>query len=328
MFAMMGIINTGFTIMLFFNRRITLKFLLGIFRILILPLITVLVYITVETPSFDEVDFELGANFQTTGGFGSNQMSTVLGVGMLLLAMAIIIQKNLFGRYFMDVFFAGYFLFRGLLSFSRGGVLAAFLSFGVFFYFLKKSKILPLYKIKMRKINVVKVFLIIAGFVLVFIIADNITNGALLNRYKGETNATLQGRREKSLNSLTTGRWDIMVSDLRMWKDNPVWGVGGATSPVLRPKYGLGSIATHVEFSRILAEQGMFGFIIIILIMVFIPYFLLFYRNSFEKAFLLAFLTLGLLTSFHAGMRTFVTPFFVGLSMVKIIPLLSNKRRR
>jgi hypothetical protein len=247
---------------------------------------------------------------------------------MLLLAMAIIIQKNLFGRYIIDVFLAGYFLFRGFLSFSRGGILVAFLAFGIFFYFLKSSKILPFYKIRMRKINVSKVLLIIAGFAFVFVVADNITHGALLNRYKGETGGTLRGEKEKNLSTITTGRWDIMITDLKMWKDYPLFGVGGGYSAGLRPNYGFHKIAAHTEFSRLLSEQGMFGLLINLILMFFIPYYIIVNRNSVEKAFLLALFALGLLTSFHGGMRTFVTPFFVGLSVVNIVPLISFRRSK
>jgi hypothetical protein len=324
----MGITNTGFLLILFYNRKITLKFLLGIFRMIILPLLSILVYITLKTPTFDDVSFKLGANFQTTGGFGSNQMSTILGLGMLLLSMAIIIQRKLFGHYFIDLFLAGYFLFRGLLSFSRGGIMVAFLAFGVFFYFLKNSKILQLYKIRMKKINITKVFFIIVAFSLVFIIADNLTHGALLLRYKGETGGTLRGETERSLNTMTTGRWDIMITDLKMWRDYPVFGVGGGNSTYLRPNYGYRQIVAHTESSRLLADQGMFGLLINLIILFYIPYYLLVSRNSVEKAFLLSLFVLGILTSFHASMRTFVTPFFVGLSAVHIYPSVYFKQKR
>ena len=60
-----------------------------------------------------------------------------------------------------------------------------------------------------------------------------------------------------------------------------------------------------------LAEQGMFGLIFLILLYFYLPVNIILNRNSIEKAFLLSLFTLGILTSFHAGMRTFVTPFFV-----------------
>ena len=326
-FSMMGIINLGLMVALFYNRKISLSFLLGIFRAVVLPLVSILSYITIKTPSFSDIQFSLGANFSTTGGFGSNQMSTILGVGVLIMAMAVMIQKTLFYKPWIDMLLAGYFLFRGLLSFSRGGVLVAVLSFFVFFYFIRMSKILYKYRITIRKIDIRKVIIILIGFVFVFVIANNITHGVLLDRYKGETNKTLSGKGEKTLDSFTTGRWEIMVSDLEMWRDHIIWGVGGGNSAFLRPQYGVQQIVAHTEFSRLLADQGMFGLFILIIVTFFIPYNLLINRNSMERSILLSLYVLGFLTSFHAGMRTFVTPFFVGLSTVYIYPAMYFKKQ-
>ena len=328
MFETMGITSLGFMVAIFYNRKITLSFLLSIFRAVILPLVSVLIYITIKAPSFSDVKFSLGANFSMTGGFGSNQISTMLGLGFLLLAITIMIQKTLFYKPWLDMLLAGYFLFRGLLSFSRGGILTAVLAFIVFFYFIRMSKILYKYKITIRKIDFRKVLIIFAGFVVVFIIANSITKGMLLERYKGETAGTLRGSKDKDLNTLTTGRWEILVSDMKMWKDDSFWGVGGGNSSQLRPKYGVSVIVSHVEFSRLLAEHGLFGLIVLFIISFFIPYNILVNRNSVERSLLLSLFVLGYLTSFHAGMRTFVTPFFVGLSTVHIYPSVYFKQKR
>ncbi|WP_332910234.1 hypothetical protein [Algoriphagus boritolerans] len=46
------------------------------------PILSVLVYTIIKTPDLDSVEFSLGANFATAGGFGSNQVSTILGLGV------------------------------------------------------------------------------------------------------------------------------------------------------------------------------------------------------------------------------------------------------
>jgi len=325
-FSMLGIINLAFMVTLFFNRVVPLNMLFGIFRAFILPFITVLIHITLETPSFSEMEFHLGANFDTTGGFGSNQISTVLGAGAFVMAIAVMVRKKLFGNYLVDLALLGYFFFRGLLSFSRGGILVALISFAIFFYFIRKAKGLFRYGLRMRRVGVKQIVLLLAGLVVVFFVANEITNGVLMDRYKGETGGTLRGEREKTLNTLTTGRWDIMVSDLEMWSDYFFWGVGGGYSSSLRVNYGVNEIVAHTEFSRLLAEQGVWGLTIILFLIVYLPYTLLVDRNEVEKAFLFAFLALAIFTTFHAGMRTFITPFFVGLCLIRI-PIPSPKKR-
>ncbi len=319
-FSGMGIVNLGLMIMLFHNRIISLDKLWGLLRAVVLPLVSILFYITIETPSFDEISFALGANFDTTGGFGSNQISTVLGLGGLLLGMAILTRKVLFYRMWVDVSFMIYFLFRCLLSFSRGGMLVAIISFVVFYFYIqiRNKKLIVYYNLSVRNISLKYLIISLVVLISVFVVADNITNGLLSIRYQGDTGGTLRGDHEKTLNVITTGRWDIMVSDIEMWKDNMVWGVGAGTSSYLRVKYGVHQIVAHTEFSRMLAEHGIFGLAIILLILFYIPILLSNTRNRVEKAYLFSFLALGVLTSFHAGMRTFVTPFFVGLSTIRI----------
>ena len=78
-----------------------------------------------------------------------------------------------------------------------------------------------------------------------------------------------------------------------------------------------GTVA-HVELSRLLAEHGVLGFI----------YFLILCRlgiqlfksspNPLIKGILMALFLVAMYTSFHAAMRTFVTPALIGLSLLSI----------
>lgn len=320
-FSMFGILMTGTALVYFWNRQYSMFQFFQMIRFIIYPLISILVYITLETPSFDDMVFELGANFDTTGGFGSNQISTILGLATLLLAMIYFIKGKVFGYQWIDLALMGYFFLRGLLSFSRGGILTAILAFMVFFSIISRAKNLKNYGLKVREISIKDLTMIVLGVVVVFIIANSLTNGVLLDRYKGETGGTKSGDKEKTLNTITTGRFDILVSDLAMWSDYPIWGVGGGKSASFRVNYGMFAIAAHTEFSRMLAEQGVFGLIQILFLIVYLPLYILKNRNKVEQAFLLSFLVLAILTSFHAGMRTFATPLFVGLSVIRIRPI-------
>nr|WP_262897927.1 O-antigen ligase family protein [Carboxylicivirga linearis] len=228
--------------------------------------------------------------------------------------------KRLFVFQWIDIFFIIYFLFRGLLSFSRGGVLSAMLAFVVFFLLVSRAKEVKEYGLRIRKISLKNLGLFIIGVTIVFFIGDYVTRGALLLRYQGETSGSLSGDKEVTLNTLTTGRFEIMVSDIEMWLDHPIWGVGGGVSASYRVHYGVHEIAAHTEYSRVLAEQGLWGLVLLIVINFYIPWRILVKHNRVESAFLLAFFTIAVLTTFHAGMRTFTTPLLMGMSVIRIKP--------
>ena len=65
----------------FANLTISNAMLNTLLRIIWLTIIPVLVFSIIQTPDFKDISFQLGAVAETAGGFGSNQVSTVLGLG-------------------------------------------------------------------------------------------------------------------------------------------------------------------------------------------------------------------------------------------------------
>ena len=118
--------------------------------------------------------------------------------------------------------------------------------------------------------------------------------------------------REKTINIVTTGRYDLLISDLNLWIDNFVFGVGSGASGYLKVDNFRAS-ATHTEFSRLLCEHGLFGLIIIILLLGQLVKTYQISRHNINGAllFVLCFIAIG--TSMHSAMRTFVTPLFFAL---------------
>ena len=147
--------------------------------------------------------------------------------------------------------------------------------------------------------------------------ANEVTGGSLLLRYQGETAGTLSGSKEKSLNNMTTNRYDIFLSDLELFEVSGIMGVGAGASKYLREHHN--GVITHVEVSRLVSEHGIFGIIFILLV------FYLFYKvyrspnHILFKGILLAFITVGWYTTFHAATRTYISPLLMGLSMIYIV---------
>jgi hypothetical protein len=313
-FNVLGLVNLCLAIIYFANRSLSKNDLVGIFRFLILGSFLILAYIIIQAPSFAQLEFNLGANFDLTGGFGTNQVSTILGlaagIGIWLWLMRIQLTK----LNTINLLIPGIFLTWALLSFSRGGVISPLFALLLVVLFVKRGH--GIYE--KRGIN--PAFIVGLGVLLpaLFYLVNRVTDNLLLLRYLGETNSTLAGNQDKSLNLLTTGRWDIFLSDLDIWGDHFAFGVGVGESAMVRTDYGLEAVAAHVELSRLIAEHGIFGFVISLLFL-FLPFYVFHTRkNSFNRALIIFCFSIAILTSMHSAMRTFVTPLFYGLAFVRL----------
>jgi hypothetical protein len=255
----------------------------------------------------------------TSGEFGSNQVSTVLGLGFLIMSIAAILNWKITNYRITDGLLAATFLMQGLFTFSRGGVIGGGLGLLCFFYFLfYKSD----HKFKIP--SAVKKYALPA--LLLFTIAiyttNELTKGTLLLRYQGETYGTMAGTRERDLTTVTSGRDVIFLSDLDLWFENPMLGTGAGSSKYIREE-GQGRPA-HIELSRLLAENGIPG-VIIFFLLLFSGYSYLNEKNPLIKALKMGFFVLAIFTTFHSATRTFLTPLLLSLCSVNVISPLKNK---
>ena len=113
-------------------RHITIKELNQLLFFLLLPIFSMISLVYFKTPSLEDLVFTTSSNFNTSGGFGPNQVSTMIGVGTFIIAIFIILRVQLSKYLFLDIIFLAYFTYRGLLTFSRGGMLTAGVAFTAF----------------------------------------------------------------------------------------------------------------------------------------------------------------------------------------------------
>jgi hypothetical protein len=263
--------------------------------------------------NLNDVVFTLNANFELSGGFGTNQVSTVLGLGAFLVYIYWREKWILSGYRTLDVVLLILFIFRGLLTFSRGGIIGGFLAILVIIVFGTRG-----YEGRRILIKPVKAILgslfVIMVFIMTFIYADKVTEGKLIMRYQGETQGTISGRREKDINILTTNRIQIFKDDLKLWKEHLLFGVGIGASRNLRDKTE--GYLSHIEFSRLLSEHGIPGLIFVVILLV------LGYRifkdmgHSVYGIILFAMYIFAVYTTFHASMRTYISPILLGISLL------------
>lgn len=315
-FNLLGTFNIGLAIWYFYRQKFTAKGLYQLIILLVLPLVSALAFTVFKTPDLDSIEFSLGANFETTGGFGSNQVSSAFGLGMLLTFFLWLNRISITGKRWLDLALFMLFTFQGLLSFSRGGMIGGVVGIVIVLFFISLvSKNSPVYiQLKQAK----KYFIpALAFLILSVVVANNVTQGSLLLRYQGETGGTLAGTKEKTINTITTNRFDIFISDLALFEESGIMGVGAGASKYLRTEHN--GMITHVEASRLVAEHGLLG-----LVYIFIVFYLIVrvYKSPNENLFkgiLFSFIIIGWYTTFHAATRTYISPLLMGLSMIYIV---------
>lgn len=300
------------SVIYFYNRPLDGHALRKTFLYLLYPLASIVGYLIVRTPDFNEIEFGFQSNFATSI-YGPNQMSSVLGLGILIIGFAYLIRVTLFGSYILTLSFLGILLFRGLLTFSRGGMITAAILLVVIFFYLA-WKVGGFNKYTTRIIIITAVVGIAA--VMAFDYTNRLTDNALYGRYTGIKN----GKQVEDIDKLTSGRTIIIYLDWQIFKDNMLMGIGPGMGKYDRVKYGYNvQVAAHNEFSRILAEHGLLG-VIALAILILAPFqHFLFSRKIIERVFIIAFIGFCFIFMTHAATRIAAPCFLYGLAFIRIV---------
>lgn len=274
---------------------------------LLYPTICFALAVFLKSPSLSEIEFTTQSNFQTSGGFGPNQVSTTLGFGVLILALMMFLKIRVTGYRWLDLAILLFMLFRGLLTFSRGGVISALVCLGGFMF---------LYQLLVRKnikpVHLVSVFLLISVSYLVWIKANDLTGGMLENRYG---NKNMKGRVKDDVSS---GRLGIFEGELGAFSEHPIFGVGVGGGKFYRLNNGLEYAASHNEIGRMLSEHGVFG-LFALLLLVILNARRFFKSKGIVKIWGVVWTVFFFLTLNHAAMRLAIPGFVFGLSRIKEI---------
>jgi hypothetical protein len=303
-FNISGPVCLGVASLYTFRRKIPLDQMNTILLSMGLPIITCMVYLTFYTPNIREVITGTASNYQASGGFGPNQVATVLGLGMFIFFSRIILESRSKFMLILNLIVALNISYRGMLTFSRGGMITGFLMIVLLLLFLYSKS-----NFRGRvKLNYLIVMLAIA-MMATWGYTSFQTGGLIDKRYANQDSA---GRKKESR---FTGREEIATSEIETFLKNPVFGVGvGKGTEVRLAETGFG-VLSHDEITRMMAEHGSLG-IIGLLILFFTPLFL-YLENKFNM-FLLCFLAFWFLTINHAAMRTAAPAFVYSLSLLNV----------
>ncbi|MFG6687647.1 O-antigen ligase family protein [Mariniflexile sp. HNIBRBA6329] len=303
-FNLSGPVCLGVTAIYCFKRSLSLNQIKIVLLALLLPLVSTTVYLFLYTPNLQEVITSTSSNFQASGGFGPNQVATVLGLGLFAVTARFFMSRETRYHKLFDLFILGAMGFRALGTLSRGGVITAVIMilFFVAVYYVKvnlKTK----FKIKFSLI----VFLLIV--LSVWLISSIQTSGFLDKRYANQDAA---GREKEDL---TTGRVDLLAFELGEFMKNPFLGIGvGKVKEVRLNETGV-EAASHNEMSRIIAEHGLLG-VFAFLILLLTP--LVFRITNKSNLFFYSFYLFWLLTINHSAMRIAAPAFIYGLCLLNI----------
>ena len=318
-FNLSGPVCLGVAAIFCFKLKIAYQDIHKVLFFMALPLVSTVVYLFFYTPDIRETVTGTGSNFAASGGFGPNQVATVLGIGMFVFSIRFFMQSpSLFLKIINGVLLA-IISYRGIVTFSRGGVLTAFFMIVAFLYiYFNKVNI----KAKFRISRTVFVFIGIG--LMIWLYSSMQTSGFIDKRY---ANQDASGR-EKA--DISTGRVELISFEIDEFLKNPILGVGvGKVKELRQQKEGV-VVASHNEMSRILSEHGLFG-LIALLILLSTPMIFRFKNRSnvfFYSCYIFWFLTIN-----HSSMRIAAPAFIYGLCLLEItyktkIPKKVNKVKR
>ena len=303
-FNISGPVCLGISAIYCYKRELTFQRMLGIITAFSLPLLCLVTYLYFYTPNIQDVVTGTQSNFETSGGFGPNQVSTILGLGIFIFFVQLMLNSS---NGILQIINGGlvlFFAYRGLITFSRGGIytgVAMVLLLLAILYFQANFQTKP----KIAGIIVLSFLATLA----VWSYSSIKTNGLLDKRYANQDAA---GREKKSQLS---GREVLIESELKMFYENPILGVGVGKNKELRKSQTGIDLATHNEMTRMLAEHGTLG-IVGLLILVITPLYL--FAVDRQNILALSFFVFWLLTINHAAMRLSAPAFIYALSLLKV----------
>ncbi len=273
---------------------------------LAIPLLSIAVTTLFYTVTTQDIEFTNESNFMTSGGFGPNQVSTMLGLGIFIcLVCFLIFRNNLKVAIYLGVL-SILFAVQSVMTFSRSGIYIA----------LGASLVVIIFQMRNLSQNAKRV-LPILGLSLIFLLwvfpyFNDFTGGKLQERFE---------------DTETTNRAEIIEVDYQVFLENPILGVGVGEANFLRREILGFNAVSHTEFARLISEHGILGVFSMIALAIGVLHNFKRQNLSIGKAFVggvIVWSTLYMLTS---GMRLAIPAFIWGLSYMTIEVSYVRKNR-
>jgi hypothetical protein len=286
----------------FYKRRFSDEEFIVLSRFFLFGVILMSLHILFKVGDYTAISYNISSNAGASGGFAGTQVSPVFGAGILVILINLVQNRTILHYKWLDILLLCIFLIQGFFTFSRGGLLSAFLAFVVGFILT--------YGLSPRKILFAG---IIPGILLTisFGVVNDITGGKIYARY---FNVDEQGYAVKE--DYTTGRGNIIESDLKTFQEYPLTGVGIGLSADERLKNMGIKISSHNEYSRALSDHGILGLfsLVVLLLISGMRFFEL--RDRKTRFVFIVLISFALLMMVHGALRTSIYSYFFGLAFI------------
>ena len=190
------------------------------------------------TATSDQLKFNGESNFVTSGGFGPNQVSAILGMGAVAAVLCYLVRPRGGAAGLFLIGLALLLMGQSALTFSRTGLYGCGCALLAAAVSMSRD---PRVRLKLMTAAVV------AAAFSVFValpFLNSLTGGRLEQRFT-----------EKGY----SGREDLLQGDLEAFLENPLLGVGPGGSRAFHVHGKSKNIASHSEITRLIAEHGMLG---------------------------------------------------------------------
>ncbi len=289
-FNLSGPLALAVAVLFFRQVRLRRDEILGIMLALALPAFAILSIAARATVTANSIRFG-GSNLITSGGYGPNQVSSILGLAFLVLMFAFaLVRTDTLTRLFLG----GSAVLMGLqtaLTFSRGGLYSAAGALLAAFPFLVQTP-----RARVRVVAVGLSVALVAGLVVIPWL-DEFTAGRFARRIA---------------DTRLAGRDQLMKRDLDLWTQNAFLGVGPGMSK-LTPTESHRATLAHTEFTRMLAEHGALGALAFAALLGMAYVHITRSRPGVPRGLAVAFGTWTFLYMTHAAMRLAAPSFVFGL---------------
>ena len=287
------------------NLRVERQKLAGILWVIIGPVVAVNTVATLGTVGLQSGDYSAGlSNAASSGGYGPNQVSALIGVGAMLATFLVFFERRPPLRVFAAVL-AVWFLAQSALTFSRGGSFNLVVALIVAIPFFLRTA-----QMAMRFLAVATLVVLVIALVMIPVI-----QGITGNQFG-----------ERFTSSDPTLRTDLMRVEMEAWQDNLALGVGvgmmertvedrGAADRGEQPE-----LPTHTEYTRLLAEHGLLG-LGVILVLIALAFRAVRSQRLLDGRIFAVVLVAWCATEVgHSATRLALVPFLFALASMPIVP--------
>ena len=290
----------------FFNVKLSPDQVKKLLLTICIPIISIGIATLFYTISTENIQFNDESNAATSGGYGPNQVSTILGLGAFAAMTGYLLFKNdLKNTVYLGILLV-FFSAQSVMTFSRSGMYNALAAATVIIF----VKLINLQFDVKKMIPIFGALFLFLMFVFPFL--NDFTGGKLQERFE---------------DTGTTNRAEIAQSEFELFLQNPILGTGVGEAKTLRSEILGTSPASHTEFTRVISEHGLLG--ILGMLAVAIGTVSAYQRKGsvLSKAFMCGVVIWSVMYMLNSGMRLAAPSFMLGISYV-FIAAMALKRKR